>query len=221
MKKYAIIVAGGKGVRMGADIPKQFLPIGGKPVLMRTLETFNKYDEALELILVLPVAQQAYWRDLCRTYSFSIPHTIANGGETRFHSVKNGLECINSEKEALVGVHDGVRPFVAQEVISECFSVAFEKEAVIPVVDVVETVRQVADESSKTVDRNLYKLVQTPQVFYLQLLKKAYSQPYTPLFTDDASVVEALGKEVFLVKGNRENIKITTPFDIKVANALL
>ena len=221
MKKYAIIVAGGKGVRMGADVPKQFLPIGGKPVLMRTLETFNKYDEALELILVLPVAQQAYWRDLCHTYSFSIPHTIANGGETRFHSVKNGLECINSEKEALVAVHDGVRPFVAQEVISECFSVAFEKEAVIPVMDVVETVRQVADESSKTVDRNLYKLVQTPQVFHLQLLKKAYSQPYTPLFTDDASVVEALGKEVFLVKGNRENIKITTPFDIKVANALL
>lgn len=221
MKKYAIIVAGGKGLRMGSDLPKQFLPIGGIPVLMRTLETFHRYDGEVEIILVLPVAQQAYWMDLCHTYSFSVPHTIADGGETRFHSVKNGLQRIDTEEEALVAVHDGVRPFVAQEVISECFREAFEKEAVIPVVDMVETVRLLAGEHSKTVDRNAYRLVQTPQVFHLRLLRKAYCQDYIPSFTDDASVVEALGKEVFLVKGNRENIKITTPFDIKVANALL
>ena len=221
MKRYAIIVAGGKGTRMGNDIPKQFIEIAGKPILAHTIENFYRFDPNIDLIIVLPQNQQEYWKRLCSIHRITIPHLVVKGGETRFHSVKNGLECINSEKEALVAVHDGVRPFVAQEVISECFSVAFEKEAVIPVVDVVETVRQVADESSKTVDRNLYKLVQTPQVFHLQLLKKAYSQPYTPLFTDDASVVEALGKEVFLVKGNRENIKITTPFDIKVANALL
>lgn len=222
MKKYAIIVAGGKGLRMGTDIPKQFLPIGGKPVLMRTLETFYSYDRELELILVLPVSQQAYWTGLCHTYSFSIPHVVADGGETRFHSVKNGLERIGSaEEEALVAVHDGVRPFVAQEVIEECFRAASEKEAVIPVVEIVETVRQVKGGDSQTVDRNDYKLVQTPQVFHLQLLRTAYSQDYAPMFTDDASVVEALGRKIFLVKGNRENIKITTPFDMKVANALL
>ncbi len=221
MKKYAIIVAGGKGLRMGSDLPKQFLPIGGIPVLMRTLETFHRYDGEVEIILVLPVAQQAYWIDLCHTHSFSVPHTIADGGETRFHSVKNGLQRIDTKEEALVAVHDGVRPFVAQEVIAECFREAFEKEAVIPVVDVVETVRLLVGGHSKTVDRNAYRLVQTPQVFHLRLLRKAYCQDYIPSFTDDASVVEALGKEVFLVKGNRENIKITTPFDIKVANALL
>lgn len=221
MKKYAIIVAGGKGLRMGTDIPKQFLPIGGKPVLMRTLEAFYAYDNALEIVLVLPVSQQAYWDELCQTYSFSVPHTVADGGETRFHSVKNGLCRIASGEDALVAVHDGVRPFVAQRVIAECFEQVAEKGAVIPVVGVVETVRQVSETGSRTVNRDAYKLVQTPQVFRLALLKEAYAQAYTPGFTDDASVVEALGKEVFLVEGNRENIKITTPFDIKVANALL
>jgi len=221
MKKYAIIVAGGKGVRMGTDIPKQFLPIGDRPVLMRTLEAFYLYDKEMELILVLPVSQRDYWAGLCCTYAFSIPHTIVDGGETRFHSVRNGLARIPAGVEALVAVHDGVRPFVALDVISECFRVALEKGAAIPVIGVVETVRQVMGEYSRTVDRNAYKLVQTPQVFHLQLLAKAYNQPYSSAFTDDASVVEALGEEVFLVEGNRENIKITTPFDIKVANALL
>lgn len=221
MKKYAIIVAGGKGVRMGTDIPKQFLPIGDRPVLMRTLEAFYLYDKEVELILVLPVSQRDYWAGLCRTYAFSIPHTIVDGGETRFHSVRNGLARIPAGAEALVAVHDGVRPFVASDVISECFRVALEKGAAIPVIGVVETVRRVMGECSRTVDRNAYRLVQTPQVFRWQLLAKAYEQPYSPTFTDDASVVEALGGEVFLVEGNRENIKITTPFDIKVANALL
>ncbi len=219
MKKYILIVAGGKGLRMGADIPKQFLPIGGKPVLMRTIETFYKYDSSIDMILVLPVEQQDYWKSLCKEYAFSIPHRIVNGGNSRFHSVKNGLALV--EGEGLVGVHDGVRPFVSQGVIGRCFSEAEKKKAVIPVVGMVETVRHLLGTGSETVDRDAYKLVQTPQVFSISLLKEAYKQEYTPEFTDDASVVEAMGVSVSLVEGNRENIKLTTPFDLIVANALV
>lgn len=219
MKKHILIVAGGKGLRMGADIPKQFLPIGGKPVLMRTIETFYKYDSSIDMILVLPVEQQDYWKSLCKEYAFSIPHQIVNGGNSRFHSVKNGLALV--EGEGLVGVHDGVRPFVSQEVIGRCFSEAEKKKAVIPVIGMVETVRYLLGIGSETVDRDAYKLVQTPQVFSISLLKEAYKQEYTPGFTDDASVVEAMGASVFLVEGNRENIKLTTPFDLIVANALV
>lgn len=219
MKKHIIIVAGGKGLRMGGDIPKQFLPIGGKPVLMRTIETFYTYDSSIHIILVLPLAQQAYWKELCETYHFVVPHDMADGGETRFHSVKNGLSLV--EGEGLVGVHDGVRPFVSQQVIAGCYNTAQKKKAVIPVIDVVETVRHLTEKGSETVPRNQYKLVQTPQVFDVQLLKDAYRQEYTDAFTDDASVVEAMGKEVWLVEGNRENIKLTTPFDLKVAEILL
>ena len=152
-------------------------------------------------------------------HGFSIPHQIADGGETRFHSVKSGLAFVTTP--GLVGVHDGVRPFVAQEVIARCYSLAAGKQAVIPVTDVVETVRHLVGEGSETVSRDAYKLVQTPQVFDADLLKQAYEQPYTSHFTDDASVVEALGKPVYLTEGNRENIKITTPFDLKIAAALL
>lgn len=222
MNKYAVIVAGGKGQRMGSAVPKQFLPIGGVPVLMRTLQTFYAYDAAITLILVLPDSQRAYWQSLCEEYGFSVPHRVVCGGETRFHSVKNGLDSIAGEPEALVAVHDGVRPFVAREVIDSCFEAAAQGGAAIPVVDVVETVRRLTSTGeSRTVNRSDYKLVQTPQVFSLQLLRRAYAQPYAPCFTDDASVVEALGEKVTLVEGNRENIKITTPYDIKVANALL
>lgn len=219
MTKYALIVAGGKGLRMGTELPKQFLPIGGKPVLMRTLEAFYIYDSEIQIILVLPHSQQDYWQQLCREYLFSVPHAIADGGETRFQSVKNGLALVNTP--GLVGVHDGVRPFVSQEVISRCYDLAGEKKAVIPVIDVVETVRRLEREGSVTVSRDDYKLVQTPQVFDAELLKQAYNQPYTPHFTDDASVVEALGVPVVLTDGNRENIKITTPFDLKIATVLL
>lgn len=219
MTKYALIVAGGKGLRMGTELPKQFLPIGGKPVLMRTLEAFYIYDSEIQIILVLPHSQQDYWQQLCREYLFSVPHAIADGGETRFQSVKNGLALVNTS--GLVGVHDGVRPFVSQEVISRCYDLAAEKKAVIPVIDVVETVRRLEREGSVTVSRDDYKLVQTPQVFDAELLKQAYNQPYTPHFTDDASVVEALGVPVVLTNGNRENIKITTPFDLKIATVLL
>ena len=218
MKKHIIIVAGGKGLRMGGDIPKQFLPVCGKPVLMRTLEAFHAYDASMRLILVLPVSQQAYWKQLCEEYQFELVHEIANGGETRFHSVKNGLALV--EEDGLVGVHDGVRPFVSQEVITRCYEEAASLKAVIPVIGVVETVRHLTEEGSETVPRDQYKLVQTPQVFDVTLLRRAYQQEYTDLFTDDASVVEALGEKVYLVEGNRENIKLTTPFDLKLAELL-
>lgn len=218
--EYALIVAGGKGLRMGGELPKQFLPIGGKPVLMRTLEAFYAYNPDIHIILVLPHSQQSYWLQLCEEHCFSVPHTVADGGETRFHSVKNGLAHVATP--GLVGVHDGVRPFVSRQVIADCYALAVEKKAVIPVIDVVETVRhRQEDGGSATVNRDEYKLVQTPQVFDAQLLKQAYQQPYTPFFTDDASVVEAMGTPVHLAAGNRENIKITTPFDLKIADALL
>lgn len=218
MTRTALIVAGGKGLRMGSDLPKQFLPIAGKPVLMHTLEAFYRFDEGINILLVLPPEQQAFWRELCHKHQFSIAHTIVDGGETRFHSVQNGLKYVES---GLVGVHDGVRPFVSQQVIERCYHLAAEKKAVIPVVDVVETVRHLTGRGSETVNRSDYKLVQTPQVFEVELLKQAYAQPYTPSFTDDASVVEAMGTSVYLAEGNRENIKITTPFDLKISSVLV
>ena len=215
-----IIVAGGKGLRMGGDIPKQFLPVGGKPILMHTIERFLQYDASMQVVLVLPQSQQGYWQSLCEEYRFSQPYTLANGGETRFHSVKNGLACVSSEA-TLIGVHDGVRPFVSLSTIRACYDEAARSEAVVPVIDVVETVRHLQGKSgSVTVPRSEFKLVQTPQVFSASLLRQAYAQPYIEFFTDDASVVERFGHPVTLVQGNRENIKITTPFDLQVAAAL-
>lgn len=218
---YIIIVAGGKGLRMGSDIPKQFLPIGGKPVLMRTLERFREYSKDIQIILVLPEAQQAYWHQLCQEYHFDVEYTLANGGQTRFHSVQNGLAKVPDDAIGVVGVHDGVRPFPSIEVIRNCYTTAREKKAVIPVIPVVETVRHLEGEQSKTVPRDAYRLVQTPQTFDIQLLKAANRQPYNDGFTDDASVVEAFGYNITLVEGNRENIKITTPYDLKIAEALI
>lgn len=218
---YVIIVAGGKGLRMGGDIPKQFLPVNGKPVLMRTIERFRDYSPDLGIILVLPRAQQEYWRELCREHGFQAPYTIADGGETRFHSVRNGLRLIPDAERGVVGVHDGVRPFVSTEVIDRCYEAARRSGAAIPVTPVVETLRYVAgSEAGRNVVRSDYRLVQTPQTFDIQLLKRAYAQEYSEAFTDDASVVEAVGVSVEMVEGNRENIKITTPFDITVATAL-
>lgn len=219
MKKYVLIVAGGKGLRMGGEQPKQFLPLKGRPVLMHTLEQFYRSDVAMEIILVLPHEQQNYWKQLCEEHHFTIKHRVADGGESRFHSVKNGLSLI--ETPSIVGVHDGVRPFVSVDVIDRCYELALTKEAVVPVVDVVDTVRHITKNSSETVDRSAYKLVQTPQVFNADLLLKGYEQAYSSAFTDDASVVEAMGVKVALTPGNRENIKLTTPFDLKVAEALL
>lgn len=239
---YIIIVAGGKGLRMGSDIPKQFLPVGGLPVLMHTIKRFREYSQEMQIILVLPEAQQDYWHGLCKEYAFDVEYILANGGETRFHSVKNGLDMIPDNAEGVVGVHDGVRPFPALEVIDRCYKTAKETEAVIPVIPVVETLRHIVNVNcdnvavnnvavnsvavnsvavnSITVPRNDYRLVQTPQTFSVSLLKKSYQQPYNDNFTDDASVVEAMGRRITLVEGNRENIKITTPFDLTVAEAL-
>ena len=218
---YVIIVAGGKGLRMGSDIPKQFLPIGDKPVLMRTIERFREYSGDLRIILVLPEAQQDYWQELCKKYNFQIEYQLANGGQTRFHSVQNGLALVPDDAEGVVGVHDGVRPFPAVEVIRDCYETARTAKAVIPVIPVVETVRHLEGEGSVTVPRGDYRLVQTPQTFDIQLLKAANRQPYNDGFTDDASVVESYGHAITLVEGNRENIKITTPYDIVVAEAIL
>ena len=214
---YVIIVAGGKGLRMGGEVPKQFLPVGGKPVLMRTLLRFREYSADLQIILVLPKTQQDYWRDLCRQDQFDVPYMQADGGQTRFHSVQNGLALIPDDAEGVVGVHDGVRPFVSVEVIGRCFEEARSAKAVIPVVPVVETLRHV---SEGTKPRDEYRLVQTPQCFDIQLLKAANRQPYRDSFTDDASVVEAFGHGITLVDGNRENIKITTPGDLRMAEVL-
>ena len=220
---YAIIVAGGKGLRMGGELPKQFLPVGGKPILMHTLEVFSRFGESmnsegLQIILVLPEEQQDYWLDLCGQHNFNVTHTIVNGGQTRFHSVQNGLKAIPDDAEGMVGIHDGVRPFVSLDVIKRCYETAREKKAVIPVMPVTDTLRNTVE--GKNVYRENYRIVQTPQTFDIQLLKEANRQPYTEEFTDDASVVEAIGQEVTMVEGNRENIKITTPFDLKIADVI-
>lgn len=217
MTDYIIIVAGGKGLRMGSDIPKQFLPIGGKPVLMHTIERFHHFSEALQIILVLPKAQQAYWHGLCEQYQFDVPYLLADGGETRFHSVQHGLALIPDDAQGVVGVHDGVRPFPAIDVIRRCYDTARTAKAVIPVTPVVETLRHITE---GTKPRGDYRLVQTPQTFDIQLLKAANRQPFSEAFTDDASVVESYGHAITMVEGNRENIKITTPFDLAIAETL-
>jgi 2-C-methyl-D-erythritol 4-phosphate cytidylyltransferase len=227
MNDYVIIVAGGKGLRMGSDIPKQFLPICGKPVLMRTIERFREYSENLQIILVLPETQQEYWQELCSQYDFKVDYQLANGGQTRFHSVQNGLALVSDNTEGVVGVHDGVRPFPSIEVIRNCYERARTAKAVIPVIPVVETIRHLTkyqtlcEAESNTVPRDEYRLVQTPQTFDIQLLKAANRQSYHDGFTDDASVVESYGHQITLVEGNRENIKITTPYDIIVAEAII
>ena len=224
---YVIIVAGGKGLRMGSDVPKQFLPVGGKPVLMRTLERFRAYSSTLQIILVLPQSQQDYWKELCQKYNFTVAYQLTDGGETRFHSVQHGLALVPDDAEGVVGVHDGVRPFPGIDVIRNCYETARTKKAAIPVIPVVETLRHIGIPSRTggvggcTVPRSEYRLVQTPQCFDIQLLKAANRQPYNEGFTDDASVVEAFGFDVTLVEGNRENIKITTPFDLKIAESLV
>lgn len=220
MNRTAIIVAGGKGSRMGTDIPKQFLPIGGRPILMYTIEAFRCADDAIDIVLVLPHEQQSYWLSLCRQFHFEINCKLVDGGDTRYQSVKNGLALVPAEGS--VAVHDGVRPFVSLDVIRRCFTDAEKYKAVVPVVDLIESVRKIVSmENSEAVDRSHYKIVQTPQVFDSDLLHRAYCQPYSSLFTDDASVVESLGCEIHLTDGNRENIKITTPFDMMMANAYL
>jgi len=217
--KIVIIVAGGKGLRMQADIPKQFIELRGKPVLMYTLEAFYRYNTSIQLILVLPEIQIEYWKLLCKKHYFELNHLIVTGGQTRYQSVKNGLKLIDDP--ALVAVHDGVRPFVSIQTIARCFDEADKHGSAIPVMDLEESIRKVDENGSLSVDRTTYKLVQTPQVFNSEILKKAYEQSFSPLFTDDATIVEALGTKIHLVEGNRENIKITTVFDLNLAETIL
>ncbi len=213
--KFAIIVAGGKGERMQTDIPKQFIEIQGKPILMYSIENFNRYDISIQIILVLPSGQIEFWHTLCKKHAFEIPHKIVTGGQSRFDSVINGLDAV--KLPALVAVHDGVRPLVSVETITRCFESAEKYGTAIPVIELVDSIRQITETGNQSVDRNAYKLVQTPQIFDGEILKKAYKQDFSPLFTDDASVVEAMGTKIHLVEGNRENIKITTEFDLRIA----
>lgn len=218
---YIIIVAGGKGLRMGGDLPKQFMPLHGKPVLMHTIERFRAYSDELKIILVLPHEQQDYWRQICLKHNFTIEHTVVDGGQTRFHSSQNGVAAVPDDATGVIGIHDGVRPFVSEETIARCFEAARLFGAALPVLPVTDTLRRVTDDGGYNVQRNDYRTVQTPQTFDAQLLKQAFKQPYSDNFTDDASVVEALGHKVTMVDGNRENIKLTTPFDLVVAEALI
>jgi len=219
---YVIIVAGGKGLRMGSDVPKQFLPVGGVPVLMRTISRFAEAVPGMGIILVLPESQHGYWDSLCREHSFAVSHTVVNGGDTRFASSRNGLMAIPADAQGLVGIHDGVRPFVSAEVICRCYDAARSHGAAIPVMSVTDTLRLVSpDGGGHNVLRSDYRVVQTPQVFDISLARRAFDRPYSESFTDDASVVEAAGHRVTMVEGNRENIKLTTPFDLKIAESLL
>ncbi len=215
---HIIIVAGGKGTRMGGDLPKQFLPVGGRPVLMRTIEAFHNYDPTLHIIVVLPHDQQDYWRQLCAQHAFGIAHDIADGGATRFESSRNGLALV-PDGDGVVGFHDGVRPFVSADTIDRCFETAREEYAALPVMPVTDTLRFTGGSSAgRNVPRSDYRIVQTPQVFDISLARQAFAQPYRDTFTDDASVVENLGCQVRMVEGNRENIKLTTPFDLQLAD---
>ena len=221
-KDYIIIVAGGKGQRMGSSVPKQFLLLCGKPVLMHTIEAFHSYSTSLEIILVLPEEQQTHWKELCEEYGFTTPHTVVSGGSTRFESSRNGISAIPDDADGVVGIHDGVRPLVSAAVIDRCYESARENYAAIPVMPLTDTLRFVGESGcGRNVLRSDYVIVQTPQVFDIALAKRAFSLPYKESFTDDASVVEDLGCQVSVVEGSRENIKLTTPFDMKVAEAIL
>ena len=221
-KDYIIIVAGGKGQRMGSSVPKQFLLLCGKPVLMHTIEAFHSYSTSLEIILVLPEEQQTHWKELCEEYGFTTPHTVVSGGSTRFESSRNGISAIPDDADGVVGIHDGVRPLVSAAVIDRCYESARENYAAIPVMPLTDTLRFVGESGcGRNVLRSDYVIVQTPQVFDIALAKRAFSLPYKESFTDDASVVEDLGCQVSVVEGCRENIKLTTPLDMKVAEAIL
>ncbi len=218
-EKYAIIVAGGAGTRMGGVKPKQFLEIGRKPILMHTMELFLESEPSISIVLVLPEAYMASWADLCVLHKFQVPHKTAVGGATRFQSVKNGLQLLPSS--GVVAVHDGVRPFVAPAVIQQSFATALKRGSAITSLPLKETIRELTGEFSESRDRAKYRLVQTPQTFQVALLKRAYEQPELPIFTDDASVVEQAGERVSLIEGNEENIKITHKADLIFAEALL
>jgi len=219
MQLYVVIVAGGSGKRMGADIPKQFLELAGRPVLMHTIERFKTFDDSIEIITVLPENQLRFWIDLQKKHSFSVLHTLVKGGSNRFYSVKNGLRFVN--EPGLVAIHDGVRPFVSIDTIKRCFETAEKLGNAIPSISPTESLRILSDIGSTAINRFDVKQIQTPQVFNSLLIKEAYLQEYSPDFTDDATVLEKKGEKINLIEGNRENIKITNPEDLLISTALL
>jgi 2-C-methyl-D-erythritol 4-phosphate cytidylyltransferase len=207
---------------MGGHVPKQFLEVCGRPVLMYTLEVFARYDSSMPIVLVLPSHGISLWKEACKKHNFGLAHEIVEGGSTRFNSVKNGLAGL--PPSGLVAIHDGVRPFVNVEVIARGFAVAAEKGNAIVSLPLKESIREMASSpagSSEARDRGRYRLVQTPQTFTLESIKKAYDCDESPLFTDDASVAEAAGEKIHLIDGNEENIKITHPADLLLAEALI
>lgn len=216
---YIIIVAGGNGTRMNNAVPKQFLELQGKPVLMHTIEKFTTAIPEIHVVVVLSSQNREQWELLCKKYNFTIPFQLTDGGETRFHSVKNGLELIPDN--CVVGVHDAARPLVSIQTIVTAFATAEQKGNASPAIPLTESVRVVENDKNHAVDRSNYFSVQTPQCFQSNILKNAFLQEYRPAFTDDASVVEAMGEKINLIEGNRENIKITTPQDLIIAEALM
>ena len=218
MNRYALIVAGGTGTRMGTDIPKQFLELAGKPVLMHSIERFRSYDETIRIIVVIPESQFVFWDSLKEKYSFSVSHTLVKGGSSRFFSVKNGLREV--EDNSIVAIHDGVRPLVSTDTIERCFRTAMEFGNAIPVINSSDSVRMVTEHGNIPVNRHRLKIIQTPQVFNAGLIKKAYLREFSPEYTDDAMLLETTGEIIHLVEGNRENIKITNPEDLTIAGAL-
>jgi 2-C-methyl-D-erythritol 4-phosphate cytidylyltransferase len=218
MKLYAVIVAGGSGKRMGTGMPKQFLELSGKPVLMHTIERFRSFNDSIEIITVLPENQLRFWTELQEKYSFNVSHTLVKGGKSRFFSVRNGLEFV--DVPGLVAIHDGVRPFVSTETLRRCFDTAEKLGNAIPVIAPSDTLRMLTKTGNAPLNRQNVRQVQTPQVFRAEIIKKAYLQDYLPEFTDDATVLEKTGVEIILVEGNRENIKITNPEDLVIAQYL-
>lgn len=218
--KYAIIVAGGSGTRFGSTMPKQFLPLCDVPILMRTIAAFHDYDNAVKIIVALPTEYISLWNDLCHSHSFGIAHTIVEGGENRFESVRNALYSIK-DSDGVVAVHDGARPLVCREVISKCFETAELCGSAVPAIPLTDSIRRLDRNGSHAVSRSSLVAVQTPQAFKIGMLKTAYATTYSPTFTDDASVVEFRGEHITLVDGDINNIKITYPIDIKLAEWIL
>ncbi|MCF2444259.1 2-C-methyl-D-erythritol 4-phosphate cytidylyltransferase [Dyadobacter sp. CY345] len=222
MQEYVIIVAGGSGSRMKSNIPKQFIPVNGLPILMHTITAFRNYSDTLQIILVLPEAQFDYWNHLCKTFSFTETYSLVAGGETRFHSVKNGLDSITATDDAFVAVHDGVRPMISKEIISESFQNAAQFGTAVVSVPLKDSIRIIENSEKNTaMDRSAFRLIQTPQTFRIDWMKIAFENPYQSLFTDCASVLEFQGYQIHLTEGSYENIKITTPEDLKRAEIYL
>lgn len=219
MEKYVIIVAGGSGTRMKSDVPKQFMLLAGKPVLVHTITRFKEAIPEIKVVLVLPEKLNAEWNSICKKYQLNVSQQIVDGGETRFHSVKNGLAVV--PEGCVVGVHDAARPLVSVRTIRAAFEAAEKNGNASPAVPLTESIRMVNETGNKAVDRKSINSIQTPQCFHSSLLKKAFLQNYSELFTDDASVLEAMGEKINLIEGNPENIKITGPQDMLIAEALL